>query len=689
MIKKGSFMTNYSLASAALCALAASQPAFAQEATPVSSSETIVITATRSARSITDVPASVSVIDSAQIEGTPGKTLDDVLRRVPSVDLPLASSYQVHPTALNVSMRGLGGIRALVLLDGVPLNDPFFGYIQWSQVPLETVDRVEIVRGGGATLWGNYAMGGVINILTRPIDRTELVADAGAGSYGTYRADGHGSLAGNGFGIAIDAGINHTDGYVQPIAEDRGPVTVRTSFTAHTLAASGDFDVTPTLSARGRISYFDNDQVLFSRLSTNRQRTWRYTGILTQELGAKGSLALTVFHDNSRFITFNTGTPEGDDPTEVEFVENVHRTPERDLGASLVWRQSFGGPLREMSAGLDYHGIQGTDIADIFDEAGAQIRTDIGSGKQRFVGAFVQVDLRPLQRFDALLSVRYQDFYNYDGVDLTPGGLGASVPNRHDTDLDPRLSLRYDIGGGFALRAAVYRAFRAPTLDNLYRAFAIPGGIFYGNAGLKPETLEGAEAGFDYNRGAIRFQATAFTNRIKDLITNRSLAEDELPPGFFFGGRNINAGRARSRGFEAELDWRASPRLSGTLGYTFANSVVTNNPEDPTSVGLQQAGVPRQRISAGVDWTGPRGIKVSPRLRYVSRTNGDADGLLHTDPHVVVDFAASAPVVPQVNAFVQIENLFDRRYVGTNDGFSSPLLGTPFTAFAGLRVHVR
>ena len=206
---------------------------------------------------------------------------------------------------------------------------------------------------------------------------------------------------------------------------------------------------------------------------------------------------------------------------------------------------------------------------------------------------------------------------------------------------------------------------------------------------MKPETLEGAEAGVDFHKGPIRFQATAFTNTIKDLITSRDLTDSELPPGFFFGTRLINAGRARSRGVEAELDWQISRKLMGTLGYTYADSIVTDNPEDPQSVGLQQAGVPKQRFSAGVDWTGPRGVRLSPRVRYVSRTNGDADGLLHTDPHVVFDLSASAPIVKQMEAFVQIENLFDRRYVADNSGFSPALLGTPFTALGGVRLNIR
>lgn len=475
-------MKSQILLTGAACALVAlAFPAHAEntaDAAPATDPATdIVVTATRSARAITDVPESVSVVSAAQIEGTPAKTLDDVLRRLPSIDLPLASSYQLHPTALNISLRGLGGIRALVLLDGAPLNDPFFGYIQWSQVPLETVDRVEVVRGGGATLWGNYAAGGVVNILSQPIERTGLIAEAAGGSYGTYRADGHAAYAGHGFGIGIDAGINHSDGFLQPIPEDRGAITVPTSFTAHTVALSGNVDITPRLSGRVRVSYFDNDQNLLSRLSTNFQRSWRYTGSLTQKLGRDGSLTLAIFHNDSRFSTFNTGAPDGANPFEAEYVQNVHRTPEKDLGVSLVWQQTFSGVLRELSAGVDYHGISGTDFADIFDQNNARLRTDIGGGRQRFIGGFVQADARPLRALELLFSVRYQDFFNFDGVDLTPGGLGTNVPNRHDIDIDPRLSLRYRLGGGLALRAAAYRAFRAPTLDNLYRAFSIPGGF--------------------------------------------------------------------------------------------------------------------------------------------------------------------------------------------------------------------
>jgi outer membrane receptor protein involved in Fe transport len=661
--------------------------AFAAE--PASAdSDDIVVTATRTARALEDVPLSASLLDLERIAQTPAKTLDDIVRRIPSVELPIAASYQLHPTANSISMRGLGGIRALVLLDDVPLNDPFFGYIQWSQVPIETVDRVEVVRGGGATLWGNYAMGGVINILTREPDRNALVVQAGGGNYGSYRGGFHGAqLIGKGVALGLDAGLAHTNGFDQIAPDIRGPANVPTSFTATSIAGTIDADLAAGLSGRMRVSYFDNDQRLLFRLGKNRQRTWRYTGGLTQQLGRRGTLELTLFRHDSRFTTDNVGSAEGAPPNSVTFVQNRHRTPVKDFGASLVWSQRFGGWLKELSAGIDYHTINGRDVADIFDETGAQIRTDLGGGKQRFAGGFVQASLRPTDAIELLASVRYQDFYNHAGFDFTPGGPGP-VPSRHDTDIDPRLSVRYAISDSVAVRAAAYRAFRAPTLDNLYRAFSIPGGIFLGNPNLAPETLEGAELGFDVVRPGLRIQVTGFANRLKNALTFSPLSEAELPAGFFFGSRIVNAARARSRGVEAEANWKLGQGLNGYLTYSFVDSEVTENAFDPASIGKQQPGIPRHKVTAGLTWSGPHGLKITPQMRYLPRSNGDSDGLLKVDAHLIVDLAVSMPVTDRLEAFAQVENLFDEDYIADNSGFSPPLRGTPLTAFAGVRLKL-
>ncbi|WP_347259845.1 TonB-dependent receptor [Rudaea sp.] len=649
----------------------------------------VVVTATRDARALSEVPASVSVITREEIANTPAQSLDDILRRVPSLDVPISASYQLHPTADNVSMRGLGGIRALVLLDGVPLNDPFFGYVQWNRVPLESVDRVEVVRGGGAALWGNYAMGGVISIFTRAADKDTLVAQAGAGSYGTWRSDAYAAYAvSEGVKLGIEASANHTDGFNTAPADIRGAVNVPTAFTAHNVAFAGTFSPISTLVAHTRIDFHSNEQNLNSVLAFNTQRTWTYSADASQQLGNAGRLTATAFRNDSHFRTDNTDTPQGAIPGQAEFVQNRHLTPVHDTGGSLVWSNEFAGVLRSASVGVDYHEIDGRDIAYIFDDAETQIRTDIGRGKQRFVGEFAQVSLRPVEPLELLASVRHQSFDNFDAFDGAPGGLGA-VPDQSASSVDPRLSLRWAATNEIAVRAAAYKAFRAPTLDNLYRAFATPSGIFFGNPALKPEELNGGEIGFDVNRGALRTQVTAYTNTVKNLITFAPLEPNQLPPGFFFGTRNINAGRARSRGIEGEADWAVDAAWSLRAGYTFADSTITESRLDAASVGKQQGGIPRHRLSAGLTYTAANGLTIAPQIRWLSQSWGDNDNTLPVDAHFVADLSVSYPFTSTLRGFVRIENLADRRYVADNSGFEPLRLGTPFSAFAGLRWELR
>src|SRR5207249_10728353 len=144
---------------------------------PATLLETVTVTPTRTAQRLGDVPASVSVLTSEAIEASPALLADDVLRQVPSFSLFRRTSGLVaQPTAQGVSLRGIGPSgqsRTLVLLDAVPFNDPFGGWVYWTRVPLISVDRIEVTEDTASSLYGNYAMGGVINIVTsRPTPRT-------------------------------------------------------------------------------------------------------------------------------------------------------------------------------------------------------------------------------------------------------------------------------------------------------------------------------------------------------------------------------------------------------------------------------------------------------------------------------------------------------------------------------------
>src|SRR5262245_6860787 len=139
---------------------------------PAAVQETITVTAARTEQRMSDAPASISVLDRDQIRQSPAVVADDVLRQLPTFSLfRRTSSLSSHPTTQGVSLRGIGpsGVsRTLVLLDGVPFNDPFGGWVYWSRVPLIETNRIEVVDGSSSSLYGNYAMGGVINIVSTP-----------------------------------------------------------------------------------------------------------------------------------------------------------------------------------------------------------------------------------------------------------------------------------------------------------------------------------------------------------------------------------------------------------------------------------------------------------------------------------------------------------------------------------------
>src|SRR5882672_1987316 len=137
---------------------------------PAGLREDVTVTASRTEQRLGNVPASVNVLRSEDIRNSPAVVADDVLRQLPSFSLfRRTSSLSSHPTTQGVSLRGIGpsGVsRTLVLYDGVPFNDPFGGWVYWTRVPLESADRIEVIDGSSSSLYGNYAMGGVISINT-------------------------------------------------------------------------------------------------------------------------------------------------------------------------------------------------------------------------------------------------------------------------------------------------------------------------------------------------------------------------------------------------------------------------------------------------------------------------------------------------------------------------------------------
>ncbi len=288
------------------------------------------------------------------------------------------------------------------------------------------------------------------------------------GSNNTYQLGGAGDLiAARRFKLGVRADRYSTDGYNTTPKEERGPLDIPTSFHQNNVAVNTLFEVNQDLTAYLRGNYHNNDQVLTTPSGTNNQHDAGVTAGVQKRFSHTSYLELNSWFQHSRFVTFNTDVPNNGTVGFQEFVQNVHTTPANDFGASAQWTKTLNQKVELVQMGGDFRRIAGQDSAAILDETGARVRTDLGSGKQQFIGVFGQVTVKPFSLpVEATLSARYDHFRNYDGFDGNPGGSGPQ-PDKEKNSFDPRLALRYRVNEHLALRSAVYRAFRAPTLDNL------------------------------------------------------------------------------------------------------------------------------------------------------------------------------------------------------------------------------
>ena len=182
--------------------------------TPATLSETVTVTAARTEQLTRNVAASVNLVERETITRSPAVVADDVLRQVPTFSLfRRTSSLAAHPTTQGVSLRGVGpsGVsRTLVLLDGIPFNDPFGGWVYWTRVPLGSVERIEIVDNSSSSAYGNYAMGGVINIVSVPPSRRTLELRSQYGTRQTPKVEFSGSDMWGKLGASLDASVFST-----------------------------------------------------------------------------------------------------------------------------------------------------------------------------------------------------------------------------------------------------------------------------------------------------------------------------------------------------------------------------------------------------------------------------------------------------------------------------------------------
>jgi len=642
---------------------------WAADSAPIIPLPPVVVTATRLPQDPVTLPLAVDVYSGAIIRHGSALMLDDALRRSAAFSLfRRAGSLTANPTAQGVSLRGIGpsgASRALVLLDGVPVNDPFGGWVAWSKLSSGSLDRVELVRGGGSTAWGGASLGGVVQLISlSPLDAPSGGSvSISAGDFETRAIDvtsAFGSDSGRD-AFRVDAAAFASAG--PRLVRYPGPVDIQ----ADSAYRRGQFtwarrvDETTTLTAVARAWSEERGN------GTPYQRNASEEASLSATLAgvAPGGPAWAVsFYAQaqdfqSTFAAINAArtveTPASDQ----------YAVPSTAAGASvqMTWGEPAtlaDGDASLTTLGLDVRRVDGETREYYFYNADTFTRERRAGGAQTTAGVFA-THARPLA--DGLIftagtrldSITRTDGFRHETIRASGVRLmDERYADREDLAFSPSLGLAWRVTSGLTARVAAYSAYRTPTLNELYRPFRVGPVTTQANPGLDSEALLGGEVGLELAPPTAHhvLRMTVFQNDLTDAVANVSLAPTLRER------RNLDA--VRVRGLELGGRWQPVSALRFDADYLWSDARVrSGGPAADALDGLLLAQVPRHTFAAGVAWRLARKLDLDLRGRWVSVQYEDDLNTLALAPSVRLDLAVRYALKPRLGLTLAVENLTD------------------------------
>lgn len=618
------------------------------------------------------------IIDREQLVSVPSGRIEDALASVAGFQqFRRSDSRSANASAQGATLRALGGnatSRALVLLDGVPMSDPFFGYIPFSAIAPERLSQIRVTRGGGSGPFGAGALAGTIEMESAGIDQLDgfagqaLVNDRGE----TELSGSAGARLGSGFLVASGRWDRGKGFYTTPEA-DRVPLSARAAFDGW------------SAQIRGVAPVSDEIELQVRGLAYRDERTLRFKGADSSIEGQDASLRLVGRgeweFDALAYLQARNFTNVVVSSTRFVPVLDQRNTPATGLGGKLELRPPVGD-AHVLRVGMDFRRAEG----ELFETAISAFSGNVtarrnAGGTNTDLGLFVEDDWS-LGRLVLTLGARLDRWTIREGFYTERDASGEllstdSFADRAGWDASFRGGVLYRANDVVALRAAAYSGLRLPTLNELYRPFVVFPVVTQANAALDNERLEGFEAGIELTPNpAVALSLTAFDNRVKNAVANVTIAENLRQR------RNIDA--IQSRGLEASasatlgafsLDASAVWTDADAKGFDFAAALDGNRPSQ----------TPRFTGGATLSWSPADDWLLSATVRHVGAQFEDDLESNVLPAATTLDAFVQVPMTPSIAFVLRGENLTDETIVTRNQSGSIDL-GVPRTVWAGVKV---
>lgn len=698
-----------------------------------------VVTATKTAKEVSDAPATASVVTSKDIENANVHSADEALRFLPGVYTTRPGGHEPSVMGTNVLLRGIPDYsRTLVLVDGQTLNDPYIGAVTWESVPPETIERIEVVPGPFSSLYGGSAMGGVINIITKTPTKRDVTVKA---SYGTNNfmsgALVYQDRLGEGVGIVFDYTYKRSDGYI------KDEVLVAPGTTAGT-AVTG---ARQTTDAQGNLRYligdkganaWDSENIgakLYLDLSGGSRLTLgasrftygsfdrnHFNTYLRDASGnpvSSGSHTLSEYGTNVtvRESSFLTG-PDSDIKEQNRYTMEY----EKQLGQGSALKATLGYtdmPLYNNyivpSSTATLSGGPATRLLRPNNELSGSVQLNAPASERHYLVTGISASKRTIDTVtysisdwrdadatgpitsqtageDRSYAVYLQDeitlsdkltaylggrydYWTTEGF-VEVSGVRTRYAARDQSYFSPKLSLVYRPEDRTTLRTSVGSAFHAPVLRDTFGYWTPSTGYtFSPNPDLKPETVTSWEVGAEQKVGAGTLLRATYFDNRLKDLIYRTSDSTTMTESI------TNAGEARIKGVELEVRQQISDGLSAFANATYNDPKITENPAKPATEGKIMTRTPREIANIGVQGkTGP--WSGSLQGHYVGKVYGndenkdEVSGVYGSyDAHTVVNAKLAYAAGRQATLSLSVDNLLDRKYYESSKALGRAVYG--------------
>jgi outer membrane cobalamin receptor len=621
------------------------------------------------------------------------RTIDEMLAKEPSFSLyRRQSSVFGNPTSAGVSLRNTGATaasRTLVLLDGIPQNDPFGGWVYWARYDAAALDSIRIVPAARAAVWGNQSPAGVIQMNGRePFENLHSVK-TGGGSQGTFsgstshqmtNADKTRSVILSAFGL-------HSDGFFAVDSSQRGTIDRKLD----TELAGADLKfawlAAPGLTVEPTVSWYEEDRGNGTPMTGNSTEALDLSLRVTSADGDFSWQAIG-WHQRREFESVFSSVNA--DRTAETLALDQFDVPGRGTGAAFTTLWDGGGAWT-LSSGADTRFLSGET-----NETVGAFRTREAGGDQALAGIFGAAAYQADERTRVDASVRLDGWQLTDGRrNETSLSTGAALRTDEQADRDgiePSASvevtrqLRDDLAG----KISAGTAFRLPTLNELHRPFRVRNDIVEANPELDAERFFSVEAGLDWEPAeSLKMSAAVFQHWISDAIANVPVTDPAqiaeifgtIPPGGS-GSQRQNVEQAQVTGIEGKIEWLPANAVTLGLNALWSHTEFSESADQPLLDGKPFPQAPDLRLIASAEWRATEQISLFAGCEYGASQYDDALASREISDFTSVRLGASWQVAGAIYQ-IRIENLLDEEIQTGLSGEGIRTLAAPRSLWIG------